>query len=73
MASNDGIIEKSCMCYEARCPHQDYSGECGISSRESNRPGFKWPCPHLEDEEDLIEDTDEDPQIVFIEIPNIKE
>jgi hypothetical protein len=63
------------MCYEARCPHQDYSGECCIPSYEFNRPGFKWPCPHLRDDEDEVpvEDPDEGPQIVFIEIPNVKE
>jgi len=61
------------MCYEMKCPHQDHMGNCTIPSWEYRRPGFEWPCPHLEDEEDLIEDTDEGPQIVFIEIPYIKE
>lgn len=58
------------MCYEMRCPHQDHMGDCTIPSWECHRPGFKWPCPYLgEEEEDFGEDTDDGPQIVFIDIP----
>ena len=58
------------MCYEMRCPHQDHMGDCTIPSWESRLPGFVWPCPYLgEEEEDFGEDTDDGPQIVFIDIP----
>lgn len=58
------------MCYEMMCPHQDHMGDCTIHSWEYNRPGFRWPCPYMgEEEEGSEEDPDDGPQIVFIDIP----
>jgi len=62
------------MCYEMKCPHQDHMGNCTIPSWEYRRPGFEWPCISLGDGGECpVEGVEDTPQIVFIEIPYIKE